>query len=1599
MLKSVAIGVLLATVSMVAPAIGECPKGDLNEDCTVDFGDVRLLAEQWLYPQGRKADLDGLNGVEARDFAMLAETWGQTGIPLFINEIMASNSRTRMDPQGQYDDWIEIYNAGQVGFYLAGMHLTDDLDNPTKWQIPSDNINETLIKPGEYLLIWADGDITAPSGLHADFELNANSGDEVGLFDANGVRIDKIKFPEQDPDISYGRYPDGNDTLGFFGMATPGFSNRQIYIGQVADTKFSHDRGFYYTPFSVLITTDTKDAVIYYTVDGSSPLNLSTSTPTGTRYVNGVPITTTTCLRAVAVKNGWKPTNVDAHTYIFPEDVLQQATNPTTGAQVVPTGYPTIWDSSSGDRVTGDYQIDPDIVNHANPSDRLSAPDLLAAPTISLVVKKGDFFDLTGIYLNEQLTYRVDEATEKAVSVEYIDPARDESFQINCAVAMAGGATGGGTSLGRWKVYKLSMRPRFKPTLDNGTYTGGPGKLKFKVFEDSPIDKFDTIVFDAVLNHSWLHSSSEQRNHVVYFQDQYMADIHNAMGGYSPHGIHGYLYINGMLWGMYYFHERPDDNWAAEMFGGDGEEYDAIKHSPTPNYVINHAVTNAPGVTAVTNYNAMVSASSAVQSAPADLAKYDAMGRLLDIDNFITYLLSNWYGGNSDWPHKNWYATSRSNHPEGRWRYHTWDAEHAMDKTINAGDINGKIGDSPSGIHARLAYSAEYKIRFADIIHKNFFNEGPMTATNTADMWRARMATCDRAIVGESARWGDNRRTPPHTRSEWVAVQDSKFATFFPARSDDLVALLKARGLYPNIPAPIFYLNGAPQHGGHVSSTDSLSIAAGAATIYYTTDGNDPRLPGGAIDMAHAIEYTASFNLDYSTHLKARAYSGGVWSAMNEAVYAVGPVAASLRINEILYHPQETGDPNDPNEEFVELWNIGTTTINLNLVRFTNGIDFTFGDVDVDPGQFVLVVRNQEVFLREYEGFSGILAGEYSGKLDDAGERIELQDALGETMQTFRYKDGWYDITDGLGFSLTVLDPGDSKVYRPDLGLVSQWRMDDAAGLTATDTIGGHDGTLHGDAAWTDGRIDGALSFDGDGDYVSLPSHETLEGDQMTVEAWVNLNASGGVNGPIVMQHTATNVGYRFNVVSNKPTFAIIVQGRNVVILIASLDSITMNEWHHLAATNDGSDLRLYVDGEFKGSVSSVGHTGAEHEAYIGYDHSLGMYLDGMIDDVRIYDRALGEHEFAGVGDSLDRWDAKNSWRASAFPGGSPGWDDSIIVPAPGGVVINEILAHSHAEAPDWIELYNTASKSVQIGGWYLSDTRFNLRKYRIAPNTRISAHSYMVFYEDLHFGDDSSDPGRLTPFAFSENGDEAHLTSAHTDVLTGYRESESFGASYTGISFGRYFKSSTGNYNFVPMDYNTLGAENAYPAVGPVVISEIMYHPDWPIGGTYGNDRYEYVELENITDEPVRLWREDKMLPWKFKKGIKYTFPDWPSDVTIPPHDRIVVVRDVNAFTQRYPSVPLAKIFGPYEGQLDNGGEQLELEMPGDIDKFGRQHYIRIDRVTYSDGDHSSDVPGGVDLWPAEADGDGMSLTRITTSLYGNDPNNWTAETPSPGD
>ena len=108
-----------------------------------------------------------------------------------INEFLAANDTANQDPQGDYDDWIELYNSGTETIDLTGYYLTDDLDDLTQWSFPQG----TTIDGGDYLLIWADKDtLDNPSGIHSNFKLSAG-GESIGLIESDGTTIvDSINF-------------------------------------------------------------------------------------------------------------------------------------------------------------------------------------------------------------------------------------------------------------------------------------------------------------------------------------------------------------------------------------------------------------------------------------------------------------------------------------------------------------------------------------------------------------------------------------------------------------------------------------------------------------------------------------------------------------------------------------------------------------------------------------------------------------------------------------------------------------------------------------------------------------------------------------------------------------------------------------------------------------------------------------------------------------------------------------------------------------------------------------------------------------------------------------------------------------------------------------------------------------------------------------------------------------------------------------------------------------------------------------------------------------------------------------------------------------
>jgi len=133
-----------------------------------------------------------------------------------INEIMAKNTQFGSDQNGQFDDWIELYNLTSEDLDISGYFLSDSKKDPTKWKFP---VGTTLAK-NAYLIVWADAD-TLQVGLHANYKLSASLGETVVLSAPDTTLINEVKFPVADALHSYGRIPNGT---GNFVVTTPTYN-------------------------------------------------------------------------------------------------------------------------------------------------------------------------------------------------------------------------------------------------------------------------------------------------------------------------------------------------------------------------------------------------------------------------------------------------------------------------------------------------------------------------------------------------------------------------------------------------------------------------------------------------------------------------------------------------------------------------------------------------------------------------------------------------------------------------------------------------------------------------------------------------------------------------------------------------------------------------------------------------------------------------------------------------------------------------------------------------------------------------------------------------------------------------------------------------------------------------------------------------------------------------------------------------------------------------------------------------------------------------------------------------------------------------------
>lgn len=944
-----------------------------------------------------------------------------------INEFMASNGATIADPQGEYDDWIEIYNPGPGTVDLGGMYLTDNPLNPTQWQFPSG----TFLGQGSFLLVWADKDVLDnTNGFHANFKLGAG-GEQIGLYESNGVTlVDSISFGNQSEDVSYGRFPNGASTWYFMDQPSPNATNTSA---QSEDVYFSRLGGIMTNSFTLKLSTKSDIGSIRYTTDGAEPSSGSTLYNDGSGIL--IDNTHSRRIRARAFQSGLVPGPVRTEAYLAVSPALAAFDSnvpilvidtfgdsiPGTTETWLQDVYATAIDTNS---VTGRAALSdqPDFAGRAgmrvrgtsaaeldkkpykletwDENDGDKKISLLGFPSESDWVLHNPHMDKT--FLRNVLVYQwSNDMGHYSSRTKFIEVFKNEN----------GGQIGGPTSGDYVGVYVLAESiKRGKGRVDvealRLTDTTEPevtgGYIIKHDRRESETPHFNTWAGDFLyVEPSETEITTAQTNYIKSYIEEFEGVLQGAEFADPVNGYANYIDVESFI----------DHDFCSEI----AKDVDAYRLST---YM-----------------------SKARDGKLAMSAEWD-------------YNLSM---GNNDYTSL---GTTNAHHTTG------WNLE---------GDL------TEYNWHARLLNDPEYRLKYADRwFHLRETVLSDATVAQTIDTHVALLnvgaagrnfsrwdilnskVSFDWSGDGPTFYYGGNPHIPCETndhtywmQAEWLknwltgtgtptgSCAAEAYAPQYSDRLgwiDDNMEDRTGAGAPPSL-----FINGSPADtGGAISGSNTLTMSGGPGTIYYTLDGTDPReaFTSNAVGTAYSVE---GITLNKTVDVRARIKNGSSWSAVNQAVFADNRPLNDLRITEIMYHPETLG------EEYIELKNIGASAINLNLCEFTDGIRFTFPDMMLAAGQHVLVVQNQSTFETRY-GTGLNIAGEFNigSSLGNGGEEIVLKDAAGREILDFDYGD-WYPVTDGHGASLGIVDSAHA-----DLTL---W--DRKEGWQASSTNGGSPGADH----------------------------------------------------------------------------------------------------------------------------------------------------------------------------------------------------------------------------------------------------------------------------------------------------------------------------------------------------------------------------------------------------------------------------------------------------------------------------------------------------------------------------------------------------------
>ncbi|VGO20320.1 lamin tail domain-containing protein [Pontiella sulfatireligans] len=1465
-----------------------------------------------------------------------------------ISEFMAKNDKTLIDGDGNYSDWIELYNLGDSSVSLTGWYLSDDANDLTQWAFPSKSI-----AAGEFLVVFASGQETAGytdslGYLHTNFKLSG-SDESVVLTKTDGTTIADsfLDYPEQDDDVSYGLEQDsgysylvaeGEDATAFVGTSEPsaswntvGFSDSGWNSGQ---TGVGYDKGSTYTSMINLdlessMFIDGRPPTIYnsayirvaFTLDdatGISQLALRMKYDDGfVAYINGTEVASANAPASPSYSSS--ATAEHAGTAYEDFTLLNAGNYLQTGDNVLAIhglAYPFDPRTSSGEP---DFFIMPVLSGITVGSIETNSAMYFTTPTPGA----DNVFGVLG-YVGDT-SFSVDRGFFSAAT----------NVEISCKTE------------GAAIYYTIDGT---EPATDNGTlYTG-------------PVAISKTTVLRAAA----------------------------FLTGYQPSDVdtQTYLFLGDII-AQGTSVASLDPYFPSSSVNGQGFDYGMdtdVTQDPDYSGEIESALKAIPSISIVTDPDNLFDASSGIYvnaSQEGELWERETSVELINPDGTKGFQIN---GGIRI---RGASSTSSSN-PKHSFRFF-FRSEYGTSR-LNYPLFGDEGVDSFKRMDLRTGQNfswANQTPQYATWLYDIF------TRDSLRDMNQPYTAGEYYHLYINGMYWGlyqtEERCESNYAESYYGDDDDDYDAVKADADSGDIYAVDGTRDAYDSLwagayggvsaNASYFALQGMNANGTENSSYTKLldvdNVIDYMLLVYFTANRDSPvGPPMNSPTMPRNL--TAIYNRENPDGFKFVAHDNEHSLERSEGV-------SQNRFNVSLSSSFDAVDRFNPWSLNLKL--MGNAEYKLRFADHVHEYFFNEGLLTSEVCANRLEVRRDEIY-------SAVVAE--SARWGDSTGTLYTRD--GDWLGTVNWLLNSYFRASPTTRSDTVLAQIVAKGWYPSVAAPTFSQYGGSIGSGISLSISGS-GAIYYTTDGSDPRaVGGATAGTAYGSAIALGHSAQVKARVLSGGTWSALTKATFVvdeESPlrvteimynpadtdaefIELLNTGTEtVGLAGTEFSNGVRFdftegdvAILAPGEYAV-LVNDYDAFT-NRYSNWASINIAGEYHgkffiptaaLDNGGEDIALVEGLGNTILDFEYSDWYDATDGGGFSLTLID-----------PYAAT----NTWSDSSSWRPSKYSGGTPGEGSDGFL-NPDDLLINESLTHQDDDTPgDWVELYNASTNSIDINGWFLSDDEDNLAKVELSGLSSIAPSGYLVLTEHSHFG---TTVAGTNGFAFSELGDDIYLSSGEGGELTGYWVEESFGAAERDVTFGRHVKSD-GATDFTAQSAQTSGATNAYPLIGDAVFTEIMYHPA-------DSNGFEFIELYNRGSSTVPLY--DASYPtntWKLEGAVEFTFPE---GLVLDPGESVVVSETTAAaFTSYYSVDAGVTVLGPYDGQLNNDGEELLLSKPGDPETLtGEVPYIVVERVEYNDA-----AP-----WPTDADGLGSSLERADAALYPNDAANWAANAnPSPG-